>query len=243
MGWELTTSRKTMIGLGVSAVVAQGAGLVVGSPLVSALALVPMGAALYLLEKGDEKRSAVDMPIADSIPPLPGPVQAIPEPAEAVTVLRHIQPVSPEAAMSDAIAAVTESTPVATSFRTQALRIGFAEDVILNQQLFAMQAEDLGADVECFGNAEGLIDAHRALPFDILVLDVHMPGMGGVAGVATLRSFDSSTPIIAFTANAEPTLHAEMMEKGTDIILTKPLALSELSNALEYCQELNRKAA
>ena len=131
-----------------------------------------------------------------------------------------------------------QSTPMATP----ALKLLLAEDVIINQQLFTVQAEDLGAEVTCVGTAEELIALHRKQPFPILVMDIHMPGMGGIAGIRAVREFDPHTPIIAFTADGVAATHQDAKAAGANIILTKPLSVRDLQSALTACQALRRAA-
>ena len=123
-----------------------------------------------------------------------------------------------------------------------ALRIGLADDVVVNQQVFAAQAYPFGAAVEAFNTAEALLEAHAESPFPLLVMDLHMPGMGGLAAIRRLRARGDATPVIAFTADGTPATHAAAMDSGADVILSKPLASRDLGEALRYCRD-RRKAA
>jgi|GEM_PF-4012197 len=123
------------------------------------------------------------------------------------------------------------------------LRIGLAEDLVINQRLFAAQTEPSGAQVKAFMQAETLLEAHARAPFDIVFMDLHMPGMGGIAAIKTLREAGDNTPIVAFTADGTAQTHAAAMHAGANLIVTKPLSTQQLIEALDYCVSLRRHAA
>jgi|GEM_PF-5431511 len=148
--------------------------------------------------------------------------------------------ISPE--VLDIMEALHSSTPESSTRPLPTLKLLFAEDVIVNQHLLTVQAEALGAEVTCVGTAEELIKIHEATPFPIIIMDIHMPGMGGIAGIRALREFDRHTPIIAFTADGVAVTHDEAKKAGADIVLTKPLSGRELEKALNYCRNLKRAA-
>ncbi|GAA0940944.1 response regulator transcription factor [Kribbella koreensis] len=85
-----------------------------------------------------------------------------------------------------------------------------------------LTAEGLAVDV-CYDGAEGL---HRATitPYDLLLLDVNLPGVNGYKLVAALREAGNDVPILMLTAKDGEYDEAEGLDAGADDYLTKPFS-------------------
>ena len=68
--------------------------------------------------------------------------------------------------------------------------------------------------------------------FDLVLLDVQLPGMGGVETLQGLRKAGVEVPIIAVTARALPGDEAGLLAAGFDGYLSKPLSLGGLLEAV-----------
>jgi len=80
------------------------------------------------------------------------------------------------------------------------------------------------------------VAAFRKSPFDLVLMDCHMPEMDGFAATAEIRRFEGSaerTPIVALTANAMEGDRERCLAAGMDDYLTKPLRRGELEAAVE----------
>jgi two-component system phosphate regulon response regulator OmpR len=77
------------------------------------------------------------------------------------------------------------------------------------------------------GDAEEAKDRLRSLAFDLVVLDVMLPGQDGVAFTGELRR-DSELPILLLTARGEPEHRISGLEAGADDYLSKPFEPREL---------------
>lgn len=75
--------------------------------------------------------------------------------------------------------------------------------------------------------AEGARAAMRGMAFDLILLDVMMPGESGLSLARTLRETDP-VPICMLTANAEPQQRIEGLEAGVDDYVAKPFEPREL---------------
>ena len=64
--------------------------------------------------------------------------------------------------------------------------------------------------------------------YDIILMDMKMPIMGGLEAVRKIREFDTKVPIIALTAYAFDSDRTSAMEAGCNAFLTKPLNKSQL---------------
>jgi len=63
--------------------------------------------------------------------------------------------------------------------------------------------QDVGLDVEAFSSCEDFLESHRHGPNTCLVLDVHFPGMGGLALLRHMRDVADSTPVIVVSGSSE----------------------------------------
>jgi two-component system OmpR family response regulator len=89
-----------------------------------------------------------------------------------------------------------------------------------------LQAEDIVADVAT--NGEDALWMAGATEFDVLVLDVMLPGIDGFETCRRLRQAKVWTPIIMLTARGGIEDRVEGLDQGADDYLTKPFSLAEL---------------
>lgn len=80
----------------------------------------------------------------------------------------------------------------------------------------------------------------RGLAFDVLILDVMMPGESGLSLVASLRNEKSATPVLMLSALADSSDRIAGLQSGSDDYLAKPFEPQEL---LLRLQSLLRRAA
>jgi CheY-like chemotaxis protein len=72
-------------------------------------------------------------------------------------------------------------------------------------------------------------------PFDLVLMDIHMPGMDGIEAARRMRAAESGgkrTPIVALTADAFPESRDACLAAGIDGFVTKPLDRERLTAAL-----------
>lgn len=85
-----------------------------------------------------------------------------------------------------------------------------------------------GHDVECVH--DGVEGEHRALEgFDLIVLDVMLPGRSGLEIVRTMRASGASTPVIMLTARGDVADRVAGLDAGATDYVVKPFAFSELA--------------
>jgi DNA-binding response OmpR family regulator len=90
----------------------------------------------------------------------------------------------------------------------------------------ALQSEGFAADVLDNGN-DGLAAAETT-PFDVIVLDIMLPGRDGLTVLRELRQRKISIPVLLLTARGEVDQRVEGLNAGADDYLSKPFALAEL---------------
>ena len=91
--------------------------------------------------------------------------------------------------------------------------------------------EDLarqGYDVESVGDGESAIQRVNREPWDLVVLDVMLPGMDGFEVCRELRRARNQTPIILLTAKVQEAERVMGLELGADDYVTKPFSPREL---------------
>jgi len=113
------------------------------------------------------------------------------------------------------------------------LRILLAEDNLINQKLAVRMLEKQGHEVTVASDGEKALAALRESTFDVALMDIQMPVMGGLDATAKLRSFESGsgrhTPVIALTAKAMSGDRDDCLSKGMDGYVSKPIDWAELN--------------
>ena len=116
------------------------------------------------------------------------------------------------------------------------LRVLVAEDNRTNQMVIGKILERAGHDFRIVSNGEEFLDALKAQTFDIALLDLHMPVMGGIEAAKLVRFMSPGSPrmpIVALTADATREARAECEEAGMDACLTKPIDTRKLFDLFE----------
>lgn len=104
-----------------------------------------------------------------------------------------------------------------------------------------LRLEQYEVDV-CMDGLSGL-EAIRHNDYDILILDVMLPGMSGFEIAKTVRSLGMKTPILMLTAKSEVDDKVTGLDSGADDYLTKPFAAKELLARLRALGRRNGTAA
>jgi two-component system, sensor histidine kinase and response regulator len=123
------------------------------------------------------------------------------------------------------------------------LRVLLAEDNLVNQTLVVCRLEQRGDSVVVAQNGREAIEAWQREPFDVVLMDVQMPEMGGFEATALIRQLEASgealtaarrhTPIIAMTAHAMKGDRERCLDAGMDGYVPKPIRVDELFQAID----------
>jgi two-component system sensor histidine kinase/response regulator len=118
------------------------------------------------------------------------------------------------------------------------LRVLLAEDNIVNQRLAVRLLEKRGHGVVVAGTGAEAIELLESKgPFDLVIMDVQMPDMGGLEATRAIRDAESQgqghIPIIGVTAHALQGDRERCLEAGMDDYISKPFRASELFEAVE----------
>jgi two-component system response regulator RegX3 len=116
------------------------------------------------------------------------------------------------------------------------------EPAIVDAVTYALRAS--GFEVDTFGDGESALEAARSDGYDVLVLDVRLPGLSGIEICRRLRS-ESDVPILILTAMDAEVDRVLGLEAGADDYVTKPFSVAELVSrvrAILRRRELDRAA-
>lgn len=126
------------------------------------------------------------------------------------------------------------------------LRIVVAEDEPVNQLVAAKMLERLGYTSGLVSNGLELLNAVRAAPYDVVLMDIQMPEMDGITATNVIRSEYPSGQrprIIAVTANALAGDRERFIALGMDDYVSKPLLIDALASALQRTPRITPRTA
>jgi DNA-binding response OmpR family regulator len=107
-------------------------------------------------------------------------------------------------------------------------RILVVEDQRDIAELIAMHLRDLGHRIDCVHDGAAGYEAARSGRYDLIVLDVMLPGRDGLDIVRALRIDKVTTPVLMLTARSTELDRVLGLELGADDYLTKPFSIPEL---------------
>ena len=112
------------------------------------------------------------------------------------------------------------------------------EDALPLQLVTRARLEKLGYQVEVASNGREAVEAVERSDFGLVLMDIQMPEMDGIAATRIIRSMSvaakANTPIIALTANAMKGDEEEYLAAGMNGYLTKPIDRDSLINTLQH---------
>ena len=120
----------------------------------------------------------------------------------------------------------------------RSLNILLAEDNLINQKLAVSLIQRMGHKVSVAQNGKEAVEAIEREKFDIILMDVQMPGMDGLEATQAIRTREGLTgrpriPIIAMTAYAMAGDRERCFEAGMDGYVSKPINTQELFETIE----------
>jgi len=121
-------------------------------------------------------------------------------------------------------------------------RVLLVEDNPVNALLAQALLGREGCSVDRAATGAEALEAAAHAPYDLILMDVRLPDMDGLAAARAIRARDVATPIVALTANSfEEDRHA-CLAAGMDDFLTKPLSAAALRAALHRWARVEPRA-
>ena len=111
-------------------------------------------------------------------------------------------------------------------------RISIVDDDQSMRDAISTLIVSMGLSVEEFSTAEDFLNSGRSCLFDCLILDVRMPGVGGLEVQRRLAADNCNVPIVFITAHYSEAERARAMQAGAVDFLSKPFTEQELLKAI-----------
>ncbi|WP_122857337.1 response regulator, partial [Pseudomonas viridiflava] len=140
-------------------------------------------------------------------------------------------------ALSELIAPRAVRTDVALPLSSRAPRVLCVDDNPANLLLVQTLLEDMGAEVVAVDGGYAAVSAVQQEAFDLVLMDVQMPGMDGCQATEAIRAWETernqtSLPIVALTAHAMANEKRSLLQSGMDDYLTKPISERQLAQVV-----------
>ncbi|MBZ4036651.1 response regulator [Flavobacterium sp. 17A] len=104
------------------------------------------------------------------------------------------------------------------------------EDNKINQMITRKMLENKNITCEIVDNGEDAVELLKIKRFDMILMDVHLPGINGTTATKLIREFDKTTPVIALTAISLDENRDMLLSFGMNDVITKPFVPDEF-----YC--------
>ncbi len=119
---------------------------------------------------------------------------------------------------------------------TQKLRLLVAEDHVVNRQVLSALLDSMGHQATFVANGEEALAAVQQQRFDVVLMDLHMPGLDGIEATRRIRALANraaaTVPIVALTADAFTDTRERCLVAGINSFLSKPVGRDKLAALL-----------
>ena len=115
------------------------------------------------------------------------------------------------------------------------MNVLFVEDDPMNRRVVKDMLHVVGAGMAEAENAEAGLRLIEENDFDIVLMDLRMPGMDGLTAIRLLRARSDAkrnVPVIVVTADTAIDLKQRCVDSGADEVILKPVAMGALLDAL-----------
>jgi signal transduction histidine kinase len=129
--------------------------------------------------------------------------------------------------------AVEKTTPAAAGSQLNGFRILIAEDNPLSMKVMLAFLNKWGIEAVAAVNGLEALDHFKQNSFDLLLLDLEMPGMDGIAAIKEIRKTNTHVQALAFTAAVYPDMESDLMRKGFNGYINKPVNPARLHQLLQ----------
>ncbi len=135
--------------------------------------------------------------------------------------------------------ASVEAERTSAASRYSSLKILLVEDDLANQITIRSMVEKIGHRAVVADGGDKVLEALDGGNFDLILLDVQMPGLSGLEAASRIRSSDrkyARIPIIAVSADTSESNRQACRSVGMDAFLAKPLDLHLLAKEIDHCR-------
>jgi len=111
-------------------------------------------------------------------------------------------------------------------------KILLVEDNLTNQEIILGLLENSGIEIDIANNGKNAMEKLKYHQYDMILMDIQMPIMDGYETSRYIRETDTSTPIIALSANVLDDDVSKSMDSGMNAHLSKPIEVEKLYSVL-----------
>jgi two-component system, response regulator, stage 0 sporulation protein F len=112
------------------------------------------------------------------------------------------------------------------------IRVLVVDDELFVGELLKEYLSIIGYEVTAVSNGEDALSVIEQSPPHIVILDIRMPGMGGMEVLKAIKEKNSATCVIMLSAYGDPETVNEALRLGADHYLQKPMNLKHLVETL-----------
>ena len=126
------------------------------------------------------------------------------------------------------------------------MHILYVEDNAMNRQVVRDMLDVAGATMVDASDAESGLRTIEEQDFDLVLMDIRMPGMDGLTAIEHMRAMSapkSSLPVIVVTADTSADLRERCEAVAADDVIMKPVALQQLLASIGRVMAKDRGAA
>ena len=106
-------------------------------------------------------------------------------------------------------------------------KVLLVEDNKINQMITKKMLENKGIVCIIIDNGEDAVKLMHNHEYDLVLMDVHLPGINGTEATKQIREFDNTVPIIALTAISLDENRETLLSYGMNDVITKPFIPEE----------------
>lgn len=122
------------------------------------------------------------------------------------------------------------------------IRVLIAEDNMVNMSIAKRFLTKWGIDVKEAYNGKEAVDLFSKNEFDLILIDLEMPEMDGVAALGEIKKINPAIPAIAFTAAVYDNMRADLLQKGFKEFVPKPFRPEDLHSKIATLITLQNRA-
>jgi signal transduction histidine kinase/CheY-like chemotaxis protein len=146
-------------------------------------------------------------------------------------------PTDPKEA-TEATEALDATEPPGPDAQGDAIRVLLADDHPNNRAVVELILGSLGVEIVSVENGAEAVEAFKAQPFDVVLMDLQMPVMDGLTAIREIRAHEmrqggARTPIVVVSANAQSEHLHDSAQSGADAHLAKPILAPALLAAID----------
>jgi two-component system, sensor histidine kinase len=135
---------------------------------------------------------------------------------------------------ADGTSETLSAAPAGPTFPPRA-RVLIVDDLLENRLMLGICCDQFGLSHECVENGLEAVEAVQSGRFDVVLMDIFMPRMDGLAATSAIRALpgpNCAVPIIAVTPAAPPGMITRYLAVGMTDVVPKPIIPSRLAEAL-----------